>query len=87
MDILQRVNNSLCLSVNIGNLRDQGIIVVSPCYVLLAEGKQGDKGAGQLLIMVSYDLLKELQMRPFFMSMRGVISNYQPCHNVTNNLF
>ena len=50
-------------------------------------GKQGDKGAGQLLIMVSYDLLKELQMRPFFMSMRGVISNYQPCHNVTNNLF
>ena len=37
--------------------------------------------------MVSYDLLKELQMRPFFMSMRGVISNYQPCHNVTNNLF
>ena len=54
---------------------------------MLAEGKQGDKGAGQLLIMVSYDLLKELQMRPFFMSMRGVISNYQPCHNVTNNLF
>ena len=64
-----------------------GINVVSPCYVLLAEGKQGDKGAGQLLIMVSYDLLKELQMRPFFMSMRGVISNYQPSHNVTNNLF
>lgn len=33
----------------------------------------GDKGAGQLLIMVSYDLLKELQMRPFFVSIRGVI--------------
>ena len=57
------------------------------CFVMLALDMMGDKGAGQLLIMVSYDLLKELQMRPFFMSMRGVISNYQPCHNVTNNLF
>ena len=57
---------------------NSGIIVVSPCYVLLAEGKQGDKGAGQLLIMVSYDLLKELQMRPFFISIRGALTQLNP---------
>ena len=64
-----------------------GIMVVSPCYVLPFRGGTG-KGAGQHPITVSYDRREELQMRPFFISLRGALThNHQPRSNVTANLF